>query len=254
MQLKGLLSVVSLASQGKDLQKITLSSLAPASAKQVEKLKTRLCITKKQDYPITTNFPHALEVLKVARLSLKKIDSRILKLQRLRILDLTQNHIRALPGNFDQATQLSELHLSGNLLDDIPREFCESSLQHTLTSLDLSHNKLRVLRPHIGKLQALVTLKLSHNQLVYLPHCMGAMARLKFFSASHNQLKTLPASFTQLQLESLDLFGNPFLEDGPDTCIERLHFPTLLEVAGRAIRKLRFVWRKQFCFQCLYFG
>ena len=54
-----------LALQGKDLDNITLSSLAPASAKNLEPPKTSLVILNKKDYPLTTNFPSSLESLQV---------------------------------------------------------------------------------------------------------------------------------------------------------------------------------------------
>ena len=65
IQLKSFLSVLRLAVQGKSLDNITLSSLAPASAKNLEPPKTSMIILDKKDYPTTKNFPSSLESLQV---------------------------------------------------------------------------------------------------------------------------------------------------------------------------------------------
>ena len=52
MELKGFLTVVRMALQGENLEKVTLSSLAPASAKAVEKLKTKMTIKSKENIPL----------------------------------------------------------------------------------------------------------------------------------------------------------------------------------------------------------
>ena len=48
----------------------------------MEKLKTKMTIASRQDYPITKGFPCSLEVLNIHECLLKKVDSRILKLKR----------------------------------------------------------------------------------------------------------------------------------------------------------------------------
>jgi hypothetical protein len=47
-----------------------------ASTSQVTKSKTKLVVTDKKEYPITTNFPCTLETLVVTAINLKKIDTR----------------------------------------------------------------------------------------------------------------------------------------------------------------------------------
>ena len=65
IQLKSFLSVIKLALQGKSLDNITLSSLAPASTKNLEPPKTSMVVLNKKDYPLTKNFPSSLESLQV---------------------------------------------------------------------------------------------------------------------------------------------------------------------------------------------
>ena len=196
-------------------------------------------ITSRKDYPITTNFPSSLETLLVVGCNLKKVDSRMLKLRNLMVLDLSHNCIRRLPEDLDRIQSLSDLNLAGNQIEDIPKSFCESSLVDSLHTLDLSHNKLKIIKPWLCKLKNIVNLKLDNNEIVVLPAKLGSLKRLRNFTASKNQLRTLPVSFIQLRLENLDLFDNHFLEDGPSSAINRLQFPTLLEVAARAIYKMK---------------
>ena len=233
------MTVVKLASQGQSLEKVTLSSLAPAGTKLIEKLKTKLTVLCRKDYPITTNFPKGLETLQVYDCVLKKVDSRILQLRRLTVLDLSRNHIKKLPDCFDGTPQLAELKLANNHIEDIPKGFCSGCLRTSLTYLDLSSNKLKYLRPYFSSLKALVTLKLDHNELVCLSAGIERIRDLRFLSATNNRLRTLPAGFAQLQLDSLDIGNNLFLEDGPETAINKLGFLPLVECAARAIRKFR---------------
>jgi len=94
VQLKVFLSVLRLGSTGEDIGGTMLSSLAPASSKQVACPKTKMVILKRSDYPIIENFPYSLETLQVNGCTLKCVDSRILRLRHLLVLDLSKNNIR----------------------------------------------------------------------------------------------------------------------------------------------------------------
>ena len=240
MQLKGFLTVVRMALQGENLEKVTLSSLAPVSAKTVEKLKTKLAIKSKREYPLTTNFPSQLVHLSVVTCNLKKIEGRILALRHLTQLDMSENCIRELPTDFEKINCLSELVLHDNQIEEIPKGFCTGALSRTLNLLDLGNNKLRMIRPYVGKLQNLVTLKLFNNQIVVLSSKLRDLTQVRTLQVNNNQLRTLPVGFGDLRLDALDLSENPFLDDGPATAIDKLRFPSLLETTARAIKKLRF--------------
>ena len=240
MQLKGFLSIIRLGHRGDNLEKVSLSCLAPASAKTVERLKTRLSISSRKDYPVTTGFPSALEVLHVQQCTLKKVDSRMLQLRNLRVLNLSHNRLQCLPEDWDQLIGLTEFHLADNLLSELPQGFCTGNLSNSLTLLDLSKNKIKFLRPFFCKLQKLVTLRLSENELACLPSNLGQLMALRYLSLTQNQLRVLPATFCQLRLEELDMFANAFLQDGPGSIINRLDSNAgLLELAARAIKKYR---------------
>ena len=94
VQLKGFLSVLRLGAAGRSIDGVTLSTLAPASSKQVAGLKTKLVITSRRAYPQTSAFPHALESLRVTGCALKCIESRVLRLRHLAVLDVSNNSIR----------------------------------------------------------------------------------------------------------------------------------------------------------------
>ncbi|XP_060083868.1 leucine-rich repeat protein 1-like, partial [Ylistrum balloti] len=271
LQLKNFLSVLRLGAQGKSLDNITLSRLAPASGKNVEKPKTRLIINSRKEYPLTTNFPSRLEFLQVSQCRLKKVDSRILKLYYLTELNLSDNVLESLPEDFNNAPNLRSITLLQNNLTNISPKFClQSTLQHNLRFLDLGQNHLEVLPLQICELQCLVTLKIDNNQLKCLPPTIGRLKCLKFLSAVGNKIETLPASMTQLQLETIDLYGNPFLQDIHNDLPD--HFPdiNLMELCARSIRKhrvsyteedlhshlcryldsARLCWCGGFCFRC----
>lgn len=243
LQLKNFLSVLRLGEQGKSLDNITLSCLAPASSKNVEKPKTKLIISTRKDYPLTTNFPSRLEFLQVSQCRLKKVDSRILKLHYLVELDLRDNVLESLPDDFSNVPNLKSLTLLQNSLCDITPKLCmQSTLQANLCYLDLSQNKLEILPLQLCELKCLVTLKIDHNQLKFLPPTIGRLKRLKFLSALENKIETMPASMTQLQLETIDLYGNPFVQEIQNDLPEQFPDITLVECCARAIRKHRQVY------------
>lgn len=82
------------AASGEMVDDVALSSLAPATAKQVAGLKTKLSVKSRKEYPITEGFPSSLENLQIIGCTLKTIDSRIFKLRNLAVLDLSNNHLK----------------------------------------------------------------------------------------------------------------------------------------------------------------
>lgn len=238
LQLKSFLSAARLASQGGDVSKVNLTVLAPVSANQVDRPKTKLVITTRKEYPITTNFPPSLKHLQVSHCNLKRVDGRILTLRHLSCLNLSTNRLTSLPDDWEGIWNLTELILSSNLIEDLPNTMCSGVLSKTLRLLDLSDNKLTRLKPAFCSLTRLVTLKLDGNELAVLPSRLGTFNELRTLSASRNRLHTLPASFPALQLDTLDISENELLEDGPGSA--RVHLesiPTLLELAARSICK-----------------
>jgi len=169
LQLKSLLNLlkkVLYAKTDEELDKISITSAAlnPASLTQVTKPKEKLIIFEKKDYPITKNFPSSLTELKVNKINLKKFDSRMLKLSRLVVLDLSDNNISIWPESFKSLSNLKELNLSNNKLTTVPVSFFQT-VSEKLCLLDLSSNQLTMIPFVISKLKSLVTLKLKENGL-----------------------------------------------------------------------------------------
>lgn len=146
--------------------------------------------------------------------------------------------IRTLPEAMKDVC-LTELRLSGNKLEEFPDTLCTGTLGDHLKLLDLSRNQLKNLPHKFPQLRGLVQLKLDCNQLQVLPRTFGKMSALKFFSASNNKLLVLPPSFPRLSLDSLDLFANPFHASGLVRRCSDLSLPSLMELAGRTVKKHR---------------
>ncbi|CAH1791746.1 unnamed protein product [Owenia fusiformis] len=245
IQLKSFLNLIKLGSQDKNLDNITLSSLAPASLKSVEKPKSRMTILSKKDYPLTSNFPSSLTYLAIQQCTLKKFDSRILNLKQLVVLDLSDNNIVMLPSNMNSMTCLAELRLRNNQISEVPLGFCQGNLRNTLCVLDISKNKLKNLKPSFCSLTSLIQLKLDENYLTCLPEGIEKLINLRTLSGTKNHIKTLPPGFSRLHLDQLDLFNNPFLEGGPSTIVNRLEDPTLMEIAAKRIIQDRIAYTEE---------
>lgn len=205
--------------------------------KDLEKPPTRLVIKLRGEYP-TNSFPPTLETVLAVNINLHRVDRRLLELDNLKVLDLSENSVKALPEEMKNLS-LVELFLSGNQLEEIPLSMCYGNLANCLKTLDLSRNKLSRLPQTFCQFESLVQLKLDCNQLQVLPRGFGKLGALRFFSASSNKLAVLPLSFSKLRLDSLDLFGNPFQASGLVRRCKSLSMPGLMELSARAVKKYR---------------
>ena len=277
--LQTFLFALKLAHEGKELEKTQISTLAPASTKSVEKPTERLSINQKKDYPITTGFPSSLVLLEIHSCKLTRLDNRVLNLQNLRSLDLSDNSLRHLPADCGKLTQLRELRLDRNELEEFPASLCQSALRRSLQSLSLNANKLSgcALPLQFGQLTALINLSVDDNCLTALPPSIGNLTSLRRLSLSKNQLQILPASCLKLRLESLDISSNDFVtvtvnnnaESNLDpSCTAKLKngtndagnfVPSLLEIAGNLIlqKSIHFdpeIIPRQLCWYLQYFA
>ncbi|CAL4197036.1 unnamed protein product [Meganyctiphanes norvegica] len=206
---KTFLQTLKLGIQNKDIDKLHLSTLAPAKQREIEKPKTKLIITHRKDYPITTSFPYTLVNLTVRNVDLNRVENRIMKLKHLKNLNLSDNLIKEIPLPLGQMPNLSELHLANNKLTFINHTFFEGTITRTLGFLDLSNNEIEYLPHTLGKLKSLYTLKLDNNKLKKLPISLGKLSALRNLSTSNNQLVELPATLINLHLDQIDIFSNP---------------------------------------------
>ena len=135
-----------------EILSLTFASLNPASAKEISKLREKLVITEKKDYPILTSFPSTLKNLKIIGIKLKLFDKRILALSHLVVLELTENCISSIPDSFESLSNLKELNLSKNEINILPMKFFHCPTMKSLLLLNLSGNRLKFLPNAISNL------------------------------------------------------------------------------------------------------
>lgn len=114
--------------------------------------------------------------------------------------------------HFDEhRLSLNDTHTE--IIDDYCWDLIACHLKQILY-INLAHNKLRILSPHIVNLTHLQTLNLTNNNLEELPNSLVSLSHLRILKIAHNHLRSLPRSFGSLKsLEILDLTGNELNED-----------------------------------------
>lgn len=209
----------------------------------------KLVIKKRSDYP-NKGFPRTLEILHINDIDRCSLDIGILKLTKLRILDLSSNCIESLPIEFCNLPSLSELNLSHNMFGKgSPKQWMwiNGMVARNLKQLNLSHNNLIFLPDSIIKLNNLITFNLDHNQLTLLPSGIGNLASLKIFTVSYNSLQYLPGSVKKLKLENVDLSHNNFN-------LVRPNIPHVADVKSLTICSLKEYSAKAVLYYKLYYN
>jgi len=210
-------------------------------------------VTKKEFWQITEEDPgpfnalHALpEGISLRLRNLEVLDLRcnrfaqavelgeIVRLTKLKSLDLSNNRLTALPAEIGRLTALTELWLNGNDLSALPPQF--GSLT-ALTTLWLHNNGLAMLPPEFGCLKALTTLWLHNNNLTVLPPEIGRMTALDLLSLHYNGLTALPADIGRLTaLRALWLHNNSLTALPPE--IGQLTALTVLSLHNNSLTAL----------------
>ena len=235
--MKTLKKIIMAKSQSElEILSLTSAGLNPASTKQVSKLREKLMITEKKDYPIITSFPSTLKILKIIDINLKLFDKRILALSHLVMLELTENCISTIPDSFESLSNLKELNLSKNEINILPMKFFHCPTIRCLLLLDLSGNQLKFLPNAISNLSTLKTLNMANNDLSKIGLTLGKMSQLKRLELKGNKnLKVLPGSIPRLKLEFLSLGPECLTGINDESEGLKLHdssneIPTLLDI------------------------
>ena len=235
--MKTLKKIIMAKSQSElEILSLTSAGLNPASTKQVSKLREKLMITEKKDYPIITSFPSSLKILKIIDINLKLFDKRILALSHLVVLELTENCISTIPDSFESLSNLKELNLSKNEINILPMKFFHCPTIRSLLLLDLSGNQLKFLPNAISNLSTLKTLNMANNDLSKIGLTLGKMSQLKRLELKGNKnLKVLPGSIPRLKLEFLSLGPECLTGINDESEGLKLHdssneIPTLLDI------------------------
>ncbi|XP_012528864.2 leucine-rich repeat protein 1 [Monomorium pharaonis] len=220
IQLKSFLRLLNLVIKGHSqhdnlVKQCTLVSEVSFNSSEFSLGKVKVVVKKKSEYPTLQGFPRTTQELILNGLNRRSFDRQILRLQSLRILDLSNNDICYLPKELGMLPHLQQLLLSRNNLGKSPISkwtwLEQAAVKRNLHFLDISNNSLTKLPSQIKNLNALVHLKISENALTYLPHNIGALRNLRILDVSKNDLSYLPVTIKFLRLHLLNIMQNSFI-------------------------------------------
>ncbi len=235
--LKRLLHGIKLGYKGEDVPGAKTSQSQNCCQNILEKSKLEMKILSRNSYPLTKSFPSSLEKLIVNKCQLQKFDHRVLKLSNLRVLDLSENNLRGLPESLDSLVNLKELYLSRNQFQDVPMCLFSPVMKSNLRLLSLSSNLLETLPFQLCLLENVTNLQLDNNKINALPNNIGMLKSLRYLSIAQNKITFLPYGFGMLNIDSLDLSGNPLglNQLNPIRLMKLIAVPTLFEKAARIV-------------------
>lgn len=162
-------------------------------------LSRQLFDAEQVDFSVFTN----LEYLNLRGDSLQSIPRSILKLERLKVLDLSENPFELLPDQFIELRSLEELYLNDEPRLDMERSLEVLSQLPRLKSLHIEHDRLEQLPPNITKLQRLERLYLNDNLLRSIPSSLQRLKRLKYLEMRNNPLPDnfIPSASLKVQVK-----------------------------------------------------
>lgn len=144
IQLKSFMHTLKLGmSKQIDASILAISNLNPKCMTSVPKIK--VVVNKSSEYPTLEGFPRTTEELYLVGLNRKSFDRQILRLQSLRILNLSNNQISSVPKELGLLQHLQELNLSQNRLDKAVKWVWldQPAIKNNLKLLDISSNMVR---------------------------------------------------------------------------------------------------------------
>ncbi|KAG9344206.1 hypothetical protein JZ751_010875, partial [Albula glossodonta] len=127
------------------------------------------------------------------------------KLKRLSILKVDQNRLVQLPESIGNCESLTELVLTENQLQILPRSIGKLK---KLSNFNCDRNRLTSLPKEIGGCSSLNVLCVRENRLTRIPAEVSQATELHVFDVSGNRLVYLPMSLTTLRLKALWLSEN----------------------------------------------
>lgn len=201
-------------------KELSLSSLA-VSDTNLTKVCKKMVIQKRSEYP-TKGFPRTLEHLVVNDISSNSVGCGVLKLLKLRVLDLSKNCIAEIPREIKQLSCLVELYLANNLLGNNKSarqwDWIGGNLSKTLNLLNLKGNGLNCVPKQIAHLKNLITLNLDDNDFSLFPSSLCHLNKLENLTMSNNNIEMLPFHIKRLNLNTLDISGNNFPSEPMKNC------------------------------------
>lgn len=147
----------------------------------------------------------------------------VLKLTGLRVLDISQCGLNALPERWE-LPNLKTLNLSHNRLEQFPSERIICGLPE-LQALELYGNKISqlTLPKDASELSKLDYLDVGSNILTSIPDDLTKFHSLKTFKCMNNTLEIIPPAVCEMDLRVFDVSSNPLVQPPLETCERGLH-------------------------------
>jgi len=189
--LKAPLRVSELSLEGKNLKRF------PASILTFKNIHT-LNISYNRIDSIPTNLfdkCRKLRMVQYAGNELKEVPA-VLFHPALKVLDVSENNLTAIPDGVSKCTQLEELDLHSNRITAYPSS---SFVLKSLKSLILSGNPLTSLGSWVLNQPTLKILFIDNTPIEDLPENMCQMNALRFLNIEENAIKELPPCFCELK-------------------------------------------------------
>ncbi|XP_033634809.1 plant intracellular Ras-group-related LRR protein 5-like [Asterias rubens] len=133
-------------------------------------------------------------------------------LQSLEELTAAHNKIVVLPSCIGDLARLKVLDLTKNLLRDVPGEIFAGRMSCSLITLKLGGNLIRTLPAEAGLMHNLEELDLSENCCRYLPSTMRSLRKLKAFHHAGNDWMMCPPHIPGVPAKEQSSFGCKALE------------------------------------------
>lgn len=196
-------------------------SLSSLSVSDLPKVCKKMIIQKRAEYP-SKGFPRTLEHLVINDIGSYSVGCGILKLMKLRVLDLSRNFIVQIPREVNELNCLVELHLAENSLGGKKCakqwDWIGGKLVNTLNLLNLKGNSLKFIPKQISRLKNLISLNLDNNDIYVFPSALCRLKSLENLTMSNNNLQMLPFEIKRLKLKSLDISNNNFPAEPMKNC------------------------------------
>ena len=133
-----------------------------------------------------------------------RVTEKIEKADRIKILNLSEEGLHAIPSAVSKLEGLKALDVSSNVITVLPDVMCSSA---SLRKFHAAHNRLASWSDTL-QLPALQVLDVSYNSIGKAPDCSGMMS-LRELDLSHNRLSALNGDLP-VSLVTLKLRGNVF--------------------------------------------
>ncbi|KAK1334117.1 hypothetical protein QTO34_005117 [Cnephaeus nilssonii] len=127
----------------------------------------------------------------------------LLSLITIKVLDLHENQLTALPEDIGQLTALQVLNLERNQLTYLPRSIGNLT---QLQTLNVKDNKLKELPDTLGELRSLRTLDIRDNELQRLPQMLAHVRTLETLSLDASSMVFPPPEVCGAGTEAIQQF------------------------------------------------